>query len=195
MVATGVRPSEAAHEPRSRPLITLDFDGVICSPPFGLNLGITADFLDPLAPAPTASVPPRAFGELADYVRFNFRRPMHDAAESLRALAKLREIVVLTGRRTSPHDWLARHDLDQYIEEIIVNDTDLKSPHFKLQMVEALRPSEHVDDDGRTAQLLAQANTVGTHVFLCDWPRNRAPGYAPGVTRTSGLSGVVEALH
>ncbi|RLT27068.1 MAG: hypothetical protein DWI48_04590 [Chloroflexi bacterium] len=182
-------------EPRTRPLITLDFDGVICSPPFGLNLGITADFLDPLAPPPTASVPPRGIGEFADYLRFNFRRPMHDAAESLRALAELREIVVLTGRRTSPHDWLARYDLDQYIEEIIVNDTDLKSPHFKLRMVEALRPSEHVDDDGRTAQLLAQANTAGTRVFLCDWPRNRAPGYAPGVTRTSGLSGVVEALR
>jgi hypothetical protein len=102
---------------------------------------------------------------------------------------------VLTGRRTSPLEWLARYDLDQYVEEVVVNDTTLKSPHFKLEMIEALRPSEHVDDDGRTAQLIAQANTVGTRVFLCDWPRNRSDGYAPAVTRVSALRAVVEALR
>ena len=194
-MVTEVRASAVIREPHSLPLITLDFDGVICAPPFGLNLGITTDFLDPLAPPPVATVPPRRLGEVADYLRFNFRHPMRDAAESLRALAERREIVVLTGRRTSPHAWLERYDLLQYIEEIVVNDTALKSPHFKLQMVEALRPSEHVDDDGRTAQLLAQANTVGTRVYLCDWPRNRGPRYTPAVTRVVGLHGVVEALR
>jgi hypothetical protein len=57
-----------------------------------------------------------------------------------------------------------------------------------LEAIGALRPAEHVDDDGRTAQLIAECST--TRVYLCDWPRNRRDGYASGVTRVRGLGEV-----
>ena len=167
------------------PLLTLDFDGVICRPPFGRNLGIHRTFLDPAAPPPEATVYPRWLNVPLDHLRFDLRGPMPGVAEALAALRGVRRLLVVTGRRTSPAGWLRRYRLDGFIDGVVVNDTPLKSPHFKLRALEALRADEHVDDDPRTAQLLAQASS--TRVFLCDWPRNRDLPYAPRVERVRDL--------
>ncbi len=184
--------TEAERSAGMKPRITLDFDGVICAPILGLNLGISAAFLDPHAEPRPARVPPRWFSAPADYLRFNFRRPLPGVAEALRDLRAVREVIVLTGRRSSPLPWMRRYGLDALVDDIVINDTPLRSPHFKLQAIEALRPAEHVDDDGRTAQLIAECTP--TRVYLCDWPRNRRDGYASGVTRVRGLGEVVGRL-
>src|SRR4051794_9601949 len=123
------------HEVRDRsalPLLTLDFDGVICRPILGLNLGIRADFLDPAVPPRPARVWPRWLNMPWDHVRFDLRRPMPGAHEALRELREVRRLIVLTGRRTAPHAWLRWHHLDGLFDDVIVNRTGLRSPHFKL---------------------------------------------------------------
>lgn len=168
-----------------RPVVTVDLDGVICRPPFGYNAGIHRGFLDAQAPPPQAFVPPRWLSAPLDRLRFDFRRPLPEALAALAALAERRRVVVLTGRRTSPAGWLRRHGLEPFVDRVVVNDTALSSPHFKLRWTAELAASEHVDDDGRTVQFLAQRSPV--RVFLRDWPRNRGLPYADGVTRVADL--------
>ena len=69
------------------PLLTIDMDGVICRPPFGRNLGIHRDFLDPDAPPIRARVPSRWFKRIVDPVRFELRRPLPGAREALDGVA------------------------------------------------------------------------------------------------------------
>ncbi len=175
-----------------RPTLTVDFDGVICAPPAGLNLGIGRRFLDPDAPPVAARVPPRWLSARLDGLRFGFRRPLPEARDALAALSELRRLVVLTGRRTSPLRWMERHGLDGYVDEIVVNDGPLSSPHFKLRKVEELDAAEHIDDDGPTAQLLAERSNVT--VYVRDWPRNRGLPYAARVTRVMNLGELSQRL-
>lgn len=171
--------------PGPPPLLTLDLDGVICSPPLGVNLGIHRGFLDPRADPSTARVPPRWFSSLIDPARFGLRRPLPGTRAALARLARQRRLIVLTGRRSSPGRWLARHGLAGFVEAVRINEGSLSSPHYKLALVEELGASEHIDDDPRTAQLLAER--ASCRVFLRDWPRNRSLPYAPGVTRVADL--------
>lgn len=175
-----------------RPIVTLDFDGVICSPPFGINLGISAAFLDPLAPPRPARVPARWWSVPFDHLRFDLRRPIPGIAMALTEVHARREVVLLTGRRTSPLPWLRRHGLEAHFDRIVINETPLRSPHFKLAAIERLGATEHVDDDGRTAQLLAERGTA--RVYLCDWPRNRSPHYHKRVMRVANLAAYAELL-
>lgn len=174
------------------PLLTLDFDGVICRPILGMNVGIQRTFLDPAAPPPPARVYPRWLNAPIDHLRFDFRSPMPGVHEALRALATARRLIIVTGRRTQPTWWLRRHGLDGLVERVVVNDTGLKSPHFKLEALRALGAEEHVDDDPRTAQLLAEA--TGTRVFLCDWPQNRDLPYDARVDRVRDLHDLATRL-
>ena len=177
----------------SLPLVTVDLDGVICSPFLGVNLGISRAFLDPDANAEPASVPPRWLGTVADHARFDFRRPLPDASAGLAALAEVARVTILTGRRTSPASWLRRHHLAAHIEAIITNVGPLRSAHFKLAEIERLRPAVHIDDDPRTTQLLAQR--AGIEVYLRDWPRNRGLEYHPAVTRVADLAAAAALLR
>jgi hypothetical protein len=177
----------------SRPVTTLDFDGVICSPPFGWNVGISRTFVDAAAEPRPARIPPRWFSRPADYLRFNFRRPLPGVREALTQLHEVRTVIILTGRRTSPERWLRRRDMARFIDRIVINETALRSSHFKLHLIEELGAVEHVDDDGRTAQLLAEQSSV--RVFLRDWPRNRDLAYAPHVTRVADLPAFVRQIR
>lgn len=184
-LAPSALPAAQSEGRADLPLVTVDFDGVICSPLFGVNLGISRTFLDPAAAPEPARVPPRWLGAIVDHARFDLRRPLPDAGAGLTALAQVARVVILTGRRTSPAYWLRRHRLDSHIEAIIVNRGPLPSAHFKLAELERLRPRAHIDDDPRTAQLLAQRAAL--EVYLRDWPRNRALDYDPHVTRVADL--------
>lgn len=174
------------------PLLTLDFDGVICRPPFGVNLGISREFLDPAAPPTEARVYPRWLNLPLDHLRFDLRAPMPGVREAMEALRTVRRLVVVTGRRSQPTAWLRWHRLDGLVERVIVNETALKSAHFKLEVLRTLGAAEHADDDPRTAQLLAQATS--RRVFLCDWPRNRDLDYDTGVERVRDLLDLARRL-
>ena len=181
-------------EPRAGlPILTVDLDGVICGPLLGLNLGIHGGFLDPDAPPPRATVPPRWLSRLVDHARFDLRRPLRGAREALVELRPLRTVVLLTGRRNSPAHWLRWHGLAELLDEVIVNSTPLASPHFKLDAISVLGAAEHIDDDGRTAQLLAQRSEASS--FLRDWPRNRGLPFDRGVTRVADLGALVTLLR
>ena len=175
------------------PLVTVDFDGVICSPFFGLNFGISRAFHDPAAAPEAARVPPRWLGTLADHARFDLRRPLPAARAGLSALAEVARVTILTGRRTSPAPWLRRHRFNAPIEAIIINRGPLRSAYFKLAEIERLQPAVHIDDDPRTAQLIAQR--AGIEVYLRDWPRNRDLEYHPAVTRVADLAAAAALLR
>jgi hypothetical protein len=135
---------------------------------------------------------PRWLNAPLDHLRFDLRAPMPGAADALRALRTVRRLAIVTGRRTAPTRWLRWHRLDGLVDQVVVNDTSLKSPHFKLQALRALGADEHADDDPRTAQLLAQASS--TRVFLCDWPRNRDLPYDARVERVRDLRDLAERI-
>jgi len=176
----------------TRPLMTVDMDGVFCEPPLGQNLGIHRSFYDPAAGPRPARVYPRWLNAPLDRLRFDFRRPMPGAREALLRLATVRRLVLVTGRRTRPNWWLRHHDFDGFFEAVYINTTPLGSAHYKQALVRRLGASEHVEDDGRTAQLLAQ--TGDTVVYLCDWPRNRDLPLDPRIQRVDGLAGLARRL-
>lgn len=182
-----------ASEGAGLPVMTVDLDGVVCAPLFGVNLGIHATFLDPEAPAPEARVWPRWLGAPLDHLRFDPRRPFPGATDALKRLSRHRRLILLTGRRSDPSYWLRWHGLRDYYSEIVVNRGAYKSPHFKLEQVRRLGALEHVDDDGRTAQLLAEASDV--RVYLREWPRNRDLEFATGVQRIASIEALADLIE
>lgn len=175
------------------PLLTVDMDGVICSPPLGRNLGIHRSFLDPTAPPRGARVPPSWFSRIADPLRFELRRPLVGAREALAELRELRTVVLLTGRRSSPGRWLERHRFAPLLDGVVINETSLSSPYFKLEAIADLGATEHIDDDGRTVQLLAERSEA--EPYLRDWPRNRGLPFADRVRRVADLGELVARLR
>lgn len=173
-------------------VLTLDLDGVICAPILGLNLGISTQFLDPEGEPPPARVWPRWLGDPLDAIRFGVRRPLPEAAGALARLAPHRTLVLVTGRRSDPRGWLERYDLAEHLDDVRFNEGPLRSAHFKLEVVRAIGAAEHIDDDGRTAQLIAQASTARS--YLRDWPRNRGAEYDPGVMRVADLTALADAI-
>ena len=175
------------------PLLTIDMDGVICEPPFGRNLGIHRAFLDPAAPPRPARAPRRWFSRIVDPVRFELRRPLPGAREALAELRALRTLVLLTGRRSPPDRWLRRHGFATLLDGVVINETPIRSPHFKLEAITQLGAVEHIDDDGQTAQLLAQRS--GAQPYLRDWPRNRGLPYDERVRRVADLGALAALLR
>ena len=170
---------------RNLPVMTIDLDGVVCRPLFGWNAGIHRSFLDPNTEAPTAHVWPRWLSSPLDHIRFDMRHPVHGAIEALSRLAKFRTLVLLTGRRSNPLHWLRWHGLDQFYSQIVINESAKKSPHYKLDQVKQLGAIEHVEDDGRTAQLLAELSDV--KVYLRNWPQNQRLNLHRNVRRINDL--------
>lgn len=174
------------------PVLTLDMDGVFCSPFFGWNAGISSTFLDPDAPPRPASVPPAWLRRVVDPVRFNPRRPLPDARGALARLHEVRQLVVVTGRRSYPQWWLRRHGLLPFFDRIMVNEGPLRSPHYKLEALDLLGAAEHIDDDPRTAQLLAQRSRA--QIYLRNWPTNRRAELDPRVQRVDDLHQLADIL-
>ena len=175
------------------PLLTIDMDGVICQPPFNRNLGIHRAFLDPAAPPEPAHVPARWLKRIVDPLRFELRRPLPGAREALAELRALRTLVLLTGRRSMPGRWLRRHGFAPLLDDVVINETTLRSPHFKLEAIADLGAVEHIDDDGRTVQLLAQRSQA--QPYLRDWPRNRGLPYDDRVRRVADLGALAALLR
>ena len=184
-MATAV--SEAATAPSTSvalPMISVDLDGVICSPFLNRNLAIKRDLEIPPLPTPIRG---DAEAQETRYlfvrrmwqeVRYAGRRPLPRVREGLAELAKVRKPVLVTGRSWLAKEiilrWLDRHGLAEYISEIYPNNTNLSSAQFKLWSVQRLQVAEHIDDDGSVALYLAKH---GIKVFLRDWPQNRGLPY------------------
>ena len=185
-------PDMTTDERDDLPLLTLDLDGVICSPPFGVNLGISRRFYHPDERPHRAVVPPRWLSWPLDHLRFDLRRPLPGVADALARLREVRRLAVLTGRRSSPAHWLRWHGLDEYLDNTYWNVTWVPSPHFKLHALTVLEGLEHIDDDGRTAQLVAEHSEV--RPFVRDWPRNRDLPYHERVERVADLGALADLL-
>ncbi len=152
------------------PIITFDLDGVLCNPIFGVNLGINNSLLDPAAESVPADIPPVWLRLLWDTIRFELRRPIPGIRQVLAQLQTDYSLVLVTGRRTSPVNWMRRHRIEKYFDEIIWNTTLDKSPHYKLLTINRIQPLAHIEDDPRTADLLSHH---GHRVILRDWPSSR----------------------
>ncbi len=179
----------------------MDMDGVICTPFLGTNIAISRKLT---LPAMRDQV--REFsGEHRritqrlrrrwETVRYMGRKPLPGIREGLQALVKVRRPVLVTGRswfaRNLIQRWLERYDLAQFFDQVLPNNTNLATAHFKLWTAQHLGHGEHVDDDGSVAFYLAHH---GVRVFLRDWPRNRGLPYPPEVTVYHHLQEVGEAL-
>jgi len=188
-----VTESRASGTGSERPVMTIDLDGVVCGPLLGQNLGIHQTLLDPEAPPPAGRAWPRWLGGPLDHLRFDLRRPLHGAQNALERLSQQRRLVLLTGRRSDPSYWLRWYGLESFYSQVVINEGALKSPHHKLEQVARLGAVEHVDDDGRTAQLLA--NRSEARVYLCDWPRNRGIDLDPAVRRVANLEALADLIE
>ena len=174
-----------------KPVLTFDLDGVLCAPILGLNVGLNRNFLDPGIVPPAANIPPDWWRVIWDRIRFEVRRPMSDAAKYLDTLQHDYSLILVTGRRTSPSNWLKRNKLFSYFSEIIWNTTNFQSAHYKLSTLSRLHPIAHFEDDPRTSELLAQS---GMTVFLRDWPKNRNLQFNHGIIRIDSLADATELL-
>ena len=175
-----------------KPVLTFDLDGVLCAPILGLNVGLNRNFLDPEIVPPSANIPPDWWRAIWDRVRFEVRRPMSDTADYLDKLQRDYSLILVTGRRTSPSNWLKRNELFSYFSQIIWNTTYFQSAHYKLNTLSQLRPIAHFEDDPRTAELLAQS---GMTVFLRDWPKNRDLQFNHRIIRIDSLGAAPELLR
>ena len=174
------------------PVLTVDMDGVFCSPFFGWNAGVHRSFVDPALEPEPARIVPRWIGTPLDHLRFGPRRPIRGAREALARLREVRQLVVLTGRRTYPRWWMRHHGFAPLFDRVVVNETHLPSPHYKLDAIALLGAAEHVDDDPRTAQLLAHRSRA--RVFLQDWPTNRHVELDSRVERVRSLAELADRL-
>ncbi|MER3397483.1 MAG: hypothetical protein C4315_00230 [Chloroflexota bacterium] len=183
-----------------RPVFTCDLDGVLCSPPLGLNLGIGRR----LERQPPDDVGPplelRGIGRLVwlaiEWLRYAGRACMPDAREGLAAIAGYRQVILVSGRKELARPWverwLERYGLRQYISGIRLNNTRLSTARFKLLAARQVEAWEHCDDDGPTAIYLAQNGL--RRVYLRRWFMNRGLPYPPNVVVVRSLLEVAEDL-
>jgi len=179
----------------------MDMDGVICTPFLGTNIAISRKLALPTMPLQVREITldrRRAAQRLRrrwEAVRYMGRRPLPGIREGLQALSAVRQPVLVTGRsgfaRHLIHRWLERYDLAAFFTDVLPNNTDLSTPHYKLWTAQRLGHNEHVDDDGSIAYYLANH---GVRVFLRDWPRNRGLPYPAGVTVYRRLEEIAEHL-
>jgi len=179
----------------------MDMDGVICTPFLGKNIAISRKLALPALPPNVRESAPesrRTYQRLRrrwETLRYMGRRPLPDVREGLEALKEVRRPLLVTGRswfaRHLIQRWLERYDLACYFSEVLPNNTDLATAHFKLWTAQRLGHGEHVDDDGSVAYYLGKH---GVRVFLRDWPRNRGLPYPASVTVYRHLTEVAECL-
>jgi len=151
----------------SRALLTFDLDGVLCRPPFGINPGTGTN-------KSREAAGKRGILWRTEAWRYRWRRPMPGAIEGFTALAKEVRCVVVTARgkpaEGETREWLRRY-LGETPELHLRPDWTETSAQYKARKMRELHPLAHFEDDPFTAQWVSE---LIPHVFLVDWPRNRA---------------------
>jgi hypothetical protein len=172
--------------PNARPVLTLDFDGVICRPPLGINPGRGKN--------------KRRDGEgrqnllwWTERWRYLGRKPMRGVQEGFLRLSETYDCKVLSARSLDAHDLTLRW-CERYIgvrPELHLRPDWHETPaQFKVRMVTTLRPVAHFEDDPHTAQWISELLPA---VFLVDWWRNRWLD-APNIYRIHDLVDAVPVL-
>lgn len=152
--------------PGARPLVTVDLDGVLCRPPFGINPGPGRN--------KRRDVPGKAgVLWLTERWRYRGRRPMPGAVEGIRALQASFDVAVLSARgeaaRSLTEAWFRRHF--GFVPQLYIRPHWREtSAQFKARRVVELGAIAHIEDDPHTAEWLAELVEA---VCLVDWPRNR----------------------
>lgn len=150
----------------SRPVVTLDLDGVLCRPPFGLNPGRGRH-------KSRSGVGHRSALWLTERWRYVGRKPMTGAGDGFAALSGQFDCHVLTARsevaRGLTERWLRRHL--GAVPRLHMRPTYWETPaQFKARMVQEVGALAHFEDDPQTAEWLAELLPA---VFVVDWHRNR----------------------
>ncbi len=150
----------------SRPIVTVDLDGVLARPPFGLN--------------PDANRKKRRdrrarWSPLWALERWRYvgRSPMPHAGAALEQLREVADVRLVSARgeaaRPATERWLARH-LGWRPPLYLRPSWRESSAQYKARLLAELAPFAHLEDDPHTAAWVAEFVPL---VVLIDWPRNR----------------------
>ena len=191
-----------------KPVMSFDFDGVICRPPLGFNVALGRELdLAPLKPdavvktydgtAQSLSLRARfKLQGLIESVKYFGRSPLPFVDEGLRAIVEHRTPIIVTGRsflaKQIVEAWLLRYGFTKYFQGVYPNNTPLRTAQYKLYTLRARGISEHVDDDGSITYYLA--NNGIARLYLVDWPRNRGLPYPKSVTMVHHLEEIAAHL-
>lgn len=149
-----------------RPVVTLDLDGVICRPPFGINPGKGQH-------KSRDGEGTKSLLWRTERWRYLGRRPMPGARDGLRALLAEFDCSVVSARSTDA-EALTRRWFERNIGATpplrLRPDWHEKPAQFKVRTIGELGAIAHFEDDPHTAQWVAELIPV---VFLVDWRRNR----------------------
>ena len=182
-------------------LWSFDLDGVLAEPPFGWNPAINQDVN--LAPALNPVLPEASPNPALDVLlgltwyrfRYVLRPPRPNSLEAVRLAAGNGNVIVLTGRhergRRQTWAWLESHGFSDFIDELVMNSSNLKSARYKEAFLRDRDVALHVDDDAATAALLARNEITSA---LVTWPRNRDLAYPPGVERCADMHEVCQLV-
>ncbi|MDB5082936.1 MAG: hypothetical protein JWP00_4860 [Chloroflexi bacterium] len=189
-----------------KPLISFDFDGVICRPPFGQNrvLGRMLHEEDlpeniRMVDGPATTLQRRIYLQargLVEDLKYFGRDPMEAAREGIIAVSQYRTPIIITGRsymaKSIIDAWLKKYKMEEYFSAIYANNTALPTRQFKLYMLRRLNIDEHVDDDGAITYYLAKKGIK--QLFLRDWPRNQGLPYPANVAHFTNISEIARHL-
>lgn len=148
-----------------RPLVTIDMDGVLCRPPFGLNPGTGRNKRRDKGGKWNVLWP-------LERVRYLGRKPMAGAQEGLDGLLAEYRCEVLSARSTAAEGYTrgwVRSKLGADLRMNLRPHWRETSARFKARMAVELGASVHIEDDPHTARWLSE---LIPHVLLVDWPRN-----------------------
>jgi hypothetical protein len=157
-------------------LLTFDFDGVLCRPPFGVNPGSNQRKARRTEGKPTVL----AFTEP---YRYFLRRPMAGAIDGLRQLSTEYDCQLVTARtertRRITEGWLRRWL--GFVPPLHLRPDYYETPAaFKVRRTQELGAFAHFEDDPHTALWVSEGIPL---VFLVDWRRNRWVVDSPRVHR------------
>jgi hypothetical protein len=190
-----------------KPIISFDFDGVICRPPFGFNMVLGRKLHDEELPesireidGPAQNQAQRVYlslrGLFFENAKYYGRDPMEGAREGIIAVSQYRTPIIITGRsylaKGIIEAWLKKYNMNEYFEAIYANNTALPTRQFKLHMLRRLNINEHVDDDGAITYYLATKGIK--QLYLRNWPRNIGLPYPKNVERFTDITEIAQSL-
>lgn len=191
---------------KDKPLISFDFDGVVCRPPFGVNAVLGRNLHQEELPenikiveGPAKNLPHAIYLQgrgLFEKLKYFGRDPMQSAREGIIEISKYRTPVIITGRsymaKAIVDAWLKRYNMEEYFSAIYANNTALPTRQFKLYMLRRLNIQEHLDDDGAITYYLATKGIK--QLYLRKWPRNEGLPYPDNVFKFTNIAEVAEHL-
>ena len=173
-------------------ILTIDFDGVICGTYFPFKIGFKNNLLDSENNPPTAFIPPKIFRTSLDKIRYAGRPILPDVQDALQELSITKDLILLTGRRHSPINWLKKNNIETYFSKIIINNTKFASSHYKLYKILELKAAYHIDDDAQTVQLISDATNC--KVFLRNWKYNQNHNLNKKITKIDSIKQIVKLV-